>query len=252
MKLTFIGAGNMAEAIIAGTYREHDVEVVARSQKVLDTLKEKYDVITTSLNDSLDIEGKNIILCVKPYALKDVSTKLKGRANSLLSILAGTTIESLKESIDANYYVRTMPNLAASHGKSMTTLCGDEEFKDEALEVCESFGKALWLSSEKEIDISTAVAGSGPAFLALVAEALSDGAVKEGLKREDANMLVKGLFDGFAPLIDKTHPALLKDTVMSPGGTTAAGYSALEESSVRDGFIKAITKAYEKAKELGK
>jgi len=215
MKLTFIGAGNMAEAIIAGTYKEHEVEVVARNQEVLDSLKDKYDVITTCLDDSFDIEDKNLILCVKPYALKDISIKLKGKANSLLSILAGTTLKSLKESIDANYYVRTMPNL-------------------------------------KEIDIATAVAGSGPAFLALVAEALSDGAVKEGLKREDANILVKGLFDGFAPLLEKTHPALLKDAVMSPGGTTAAGYSALEESSVRDGFIKAITKAYEKAKELGK
>ena len=79
-----------------------------------------------------------------------------------------------------------------------------------------------------------------------MAEALSDGAVKEGLKREDANLLVKGLFEGFAPLIKNEHPALIKDGVMSPGGTTAAGYSALEEYGVRNGFIKAITKAYER------
>jgi pyrroline-5-carboxylate reductase len=252
MKLTFVGAGNMAEAIIAGVYKKHEVEVAARDQKALDKIKDKYNVKTTLLRDSLDIEGKNIILCVKPYALEDVSKKFKGKADSLLSILAGTSLTSLRDNIDAKYYVRIMPNLAAAYGKSMSTLCGDEEFKDEALDICQSFGKALWLGSEKEIDIATAVAGSGPAFLALAAEALSDGAVKEGLKREDANFLVKGLFEGFAPLLDKTHPALLKDAVMSPGGTTAAGYSALEESSVRDGFIKAITKAYEKAKELGK
>jgi len=144
--------------------------------------------------------------------------------------------------------VRTMPNLAASYQKSMTTVFGDEAFKDEAIEICESFGKALWLNSEKEIDIATAVAGSGPAFLALAAEALSDGAVKEGLKREDAQELVKGLFEGFSSLLNEKHPAIIKDEVMSPGGTTAAGYAALEEGKVRDGFIKAIVKAYEKAK----
>lgn len=248
MKLTFIGAGNMAEAIIAGTYKKYEVEVVARDQKALDRVKDKYGILTTLLEDSFDIDGKNIIFCVKPYALEEVSKKFRGSANSLLSILAGSSLDLLRENIDARYYVRIMPNLAAAHGKSMNTLCGDEEFKKEAIDICESFGKALWLRSEKEIDIATAVAGSGPAFLALVAEALSDGAVKEGLKREDANILVRGLFEGFVPLLENSHPALLKDAVMSPGGTTAAGYSALEEGKVRDSFIKAITKAYERAK----
>jgi len=128
----------------------------------------------------------------------------------------------------------------------MTTVTGDENYKDMAMQICQALGEVLWVNSEKELDIATAVAGSGPAFLALVAEALSDGAVKEGLKREDANFLVRGLFEGFVPLLKDNHPALLKDAVMSPGGTTAAGYSALEEGKVRDSFIKAITKAYER------
>jgi pyrroline-5-carboxylate reductase len=250
MKLTFIGAGNMAKAIIAGTYQKYEVEVVARDQKALNSIKDKYGVKVLLLEDSFDIDEKNIIFCVKPYALKEVSKKFQGRANSFISILAGSSLNSIRASVDANYYIRVMPNLAASYGKSMTTLCGDIEFKDEAVTICESFGKALWLSSEKEIDIATAVAGSGPAFLALVAEALSDGAVKEGLKRDDANILVKGLFEGFSPLLDETHPAILKDSVMSPGGTTAAGYSALEDGKVRSSFIKAIEKAYNRAKEL--
>ncbi len=245
MKLTFIGAGNMAKAIIEGTYKTHEVEVVARDEKALKEVSSKYGIKTVPLDDSFQIDGKNIIFCVKPYALKDVSKKLHGCANSLISVLAGTKLESLKEAIESKNYVRVMPNLAASVGKSMTTLCGDESFKNEAIEICDSFGSSLWLGSEKEIDIATAVAGSGPAFLALIAEALSDGAVKEGLKREDANILVRGLFEGFSPLLNQNHPALLKDAVMSPGGTTAAGYAALEEGKVRDGFIKAITKAYE-------
>ena len=249
MKLTILGTGKMAEAIIKGASVYHDIEVVGRDSKKLKDLKSRIPSINiVELNDSFDITGKNLLLCVKPYALEPVSKKLQGEANALLSVLAGTTLSTLVKNIKSNAYVRSMPNLAASHQKSMTTLFGDESFKSEAIKICESFGKALWLSSEKEIDIATAVAGSGPAFLALVAEALGDGAVKEGLKREDATILVRGLFEGFSALLDEKHPAILKDEVMSPGGTTAAGYAALEEAKVRDGMIKAIGKAYEKAR----
>ncbi len=247
MKFTIIGTGKMAEAIIKATYQNFDIEVVARDLEKLENFNKKYTIEITSLDNIFKLDEKNIILCVKPYALEDVCKKFEGKANAFLSVLAGTSLESLKKRVDAKHYVRIMPNLAAAYGKSMSTLCGDETFKKEAIEICESFGKALWLKSEKEIDIATAVAGSGPAFLALVAEALSDGAVKEGLAREDANTLVRGLFDGFSPLINENHPALLKDAVMSPGGTTAAGYAMLEESKTRDGFIKAVTKAYERA-----
>ena len=94
------------------------------------------------------------------------------------------------------------------------------------------------------------MAGSGPAYLALIAEALADGAVRQGLKREDAMAVMRGLFEGFGTLIQDMHPSLLKDGVMSPGGTTAAGYGALEDGNVRASCIDAIEKAYVKAKEL--
>jgi pyrroline-5-carboxylate reductase len=248
MKLTFVGAGNMAEAMIQGTCKEYDVEVIARNSDRLDDLSSKYDIATEVLDNNFDINGKNLILCIKPYALSVVSEKFIGEANSVISVLAGTTLVSIKENIKAKYCVRVMPNLAAAYGKSMNTLCGDESFKVEAVKICESFGMALWLSSEKEVDIATGVSGSGPALLALVAEAMSDGLVKQGLKRVDADIVVKGLFKGFDPLIQNNHPALLKDAVMSPGGTTAAAYASLEEGRVRDSFIKAVESAYNKAK----
>ena len=249
MKLLIIGTGKMAEAIIAGAIKYHDIEVVGRDSHKIEVLISKFPTLQSAgiLKGDFDISNKNMILCVKPYALESVSQFLKGEANALISVLAGTTLSSLKNTIAAKYYVRAMPNLAASYQKSMTTLHGDSAFKTESIEICESFGKALWLGSEKEIDIATAVAGSGPAFLALIAEALGDGAVKEGLKREDATLLVRGLFEGFSPLLSEKHPAIIKDEVMSPGGTTAAGYAALEEGSVRDGMIKAIEKAYKRA-----
>ena len=250
MQVTVVGTGKMAEAIIGGLKEYHDISVLGRDSKKLHLLKKKFNKIKSVevMTGSCDVEGKNLLLCIKPHALESVGILLGGEANSLLSVLAGVTLEKLKKYIKAKHYIRAMPNLAASHQKSMTTLYGDEVFKKEAMGLCESFGRALWLNSEKEIDIATAVAGSGPAFLALVAEALADGAVKEGLRREDALVLVRGLFEGFSPLLNEKHPAIIKDEVMSPGGTTAAGYAALEEANVRDGMIKAIGKAHERAR----
>ena len=91
-----------------------------------------------------------------------------------------------------------------------------------------------------------------PAYLALVAEALADGAVKQGLKRDDAMTLMRGLFAGFGELIQSEHPALLKDGVMSPGGTTASGYAALEKAGVRSACIEAVGVAFSKAESLKK
>jgi pyrroline-5-carboxylate reductase len=129
-------------------------------------------------------------------------------------------------------------------------LTGDVDYREDAIALFSAIGSTRWLSSEKEIDIATGLAGSGPAYLALIAEALTDGAVKQGLKRDDAMAIMRGLFSGFGELIQEVHPALLKDGVMSPGGTTAAGYGALENGNVRASCMDAIAKAYERAKEL--
>ncbi len=250
MRLTIIGTGKMAEAIIVGVMRDFEVEVVGRDPKKISSLMEKYPKIKESalLDSPVDIEDKTLIFAIKPHALESISIYLSGEAKAVISVMAGVTIETLKSKINAKSYIRSMPNLAASYQKSMTTLYGDIDFKDEALNICNSFGKSLWLGSEKEIDIATAIAGSGPAFLALVAEALADGGVKEGLKREDAKILVSGLFEGASALLENINPSTIKDEVMSPGGTTAAGYAKLEEKCVRSAFIDAIESAYAKAR----
>ncbi len=251
MKLTFIGNGNMAKALIEGLVKNYEIEVFGRNETSLNALKETISQITVKTIENIeDMSGKNIILCVKPYSLLELAPKLTGEANAVYSVLAGTSIESLKSQIRAKKYIRTMPNLGASHLKSMTTITGDIELKESALSIFNEIGRSLWLSSENELDIATGVAGSGPAYLALVAEALADGAVQQGIKRLDAQILVQGLFDGFAPLLDNENPALIKDAVMSPGGTTAAGYAALERGNVRSSMLEAIGDAYAKAKEL--
>jgi pyrroline-5-carboxylate reductase len=255
-QITIIGNGNMAFAIAQGLSKEYRLQVVGRS---LEKLKEfesrlgvEVEIVSDYLDTSFDISGRDVILAVKPNNLSSVAKSLSGKANSLLSVLAGTTLLSLKEKIEAESYIRAMPNLSASFQKSMTSITGNPKDREFAEEIFSYIGTTLWLDSESDIDIATAIAGSGPAYLSLVAEALADGGVKAGLKRRDAETLVHGLFNGFAPLIENKKASVVKDEVMSPKGTTAYGYSALEEGRVRTAFIKAVESAFNRAVELGK
>ena len=249
--LTFIGNGNMALSIAQGLKEQYSIEVVGRNMAKLDAFEDALGVtIEKAFLNNFDITDKTIILCVKPYNLVEVGHQLRGRAKVLYSVLAGTTLAALANHIKTDAVVRAMPNLAATVQRSMTTLTGDADFQDDAVTLFNGIGATRWLSSEKEIDIATGLAGSGPAYLALIAEALTDGAVKQGLKRDDAMAIMRGLFGGFGELIQEVHPALLKDGVMSPGGTTAAGYGALEDGNVRAACMDAVAKAYAKAKEL--
>ena len=249
--ITFIGNGNMALSIAQGLKENYKIEVVGRDLKKLQIFESALGIkIDKALIKDFDMQDKTILFCVKPANVEEVSSLLKGKARVIYSVLAGTSLEKLRSNLNTNAVVRTMPNLAASVQKSMTTLTGDTAFRAEAEEILGAIGATRWLGSEKEIDIATALAGSGPAYLALMAEALADGAVKQGLKRDDAMAIMRGLFGGFGELIQDIHPALLKDGVMSPGGTTAAGYGALEDGNVRASCIDAIEKAYKRALEL--
>lgn len=245
MKLTIIGSGSMATALSIGLQKYYELEVVARDISKAELLASKLDkpLDIYPLNN-YDITGKTVLLCVKPYSLDEVAANLKGEATSLISILASTPIKTLANTIKAKHIVRAMPNVSAALSASTTTIVGSRELKKEALKIFGAIGDAFWLESEKELDIATAIAGSGPAYLALIAEAMMDGGVKQGLKRDDSMKIVRSLFKGFAPLLANLHPALIKDSVMSPAGTTAAGYAALEEGGTRDAFIKAIEHAF--------
>ena len=204
----------------------------------------------TLLESIPPLDGYVVLLAVKPQSLERLQTE--GEAEALISILAGTPLAKLRERIAAKAYIRAMPNIAALKRRSVTSVTGDESFKKEALEILSSIGKAIWLSSEKELDIATGIGGSAPAWMALVAEALADGAVNLGLPRAVSYEYVAALMEGMGALLAEEHPALLKDKVMSPGGTTAAGYAALEEGRVRDSFIKAMEACYRRSQELGK
>lgn len=252
-KITIIGNGKMAESICKGLAGSCDVEVFGRDLQKLENFKQNLGFVQIGLlEQNQNIDGKIVVVCIKPYALESVAKSLHGEAKIVISILAGTTIEKVKNLIKAKDYVRAMPNLGASYQKSMTTLTGDIEAKDFAKTFFEKIGSTIWVSSQKELDIATALAGSGPAYLALVADSLIDGAVSLGLTRDDAKKLTNGLFEGFAPILQETEASQIKASVMSPGGTTAAAICYLEEKGVRGAFIGCVKSAYQKAVELGK
>ena len=246
MKILLIGAGNMGGAMLPGL-SEYEVSVVEGSRERRDELRKLYPSIDF-MESIPPLDGYVVILAIKPQSLAGLSTS--GKAKALVSILAGTPISRLEEKISAESYIRAMPNIAALKRKSVTSVTGDVRFKEEALRILSSIGKAIWLDSEKHLDIATGLGGSAPAWLAMVAEALEDGAVNLGLPRDKSREYLSTLFEGVGALLEDEHPAILKDRVMSPGGTTAAGYEALEENGVRSAFIKAMKECKRRSDEL--
>ena len=251
MKVSIIGYGEMAKAILygmkTGKFKMENVEIVGRDENKLKQLANEIGC-NYSLIDGYDISSKVVILAVKPYALQEVSMRIEGEADVLISILAGKSLVELQKYIKAKAYIRAMPNIAAKYQASTTAVTGDEEAKDTATQILSKIGDVVWVNSDDEIDMATAIIGSGPAFLAIIAEAISDGGVYTGLKRDIADKLTRGLFKSFAAMDDNF--ADIKNKVMSPKGTTAEGIYELEKEGVRGKMIKGIVSTYEKSKKI--
>ena len=251
MKISVIGYGEMAKAILYGmkngNWKMEEVEIVGRDENKLKKLANEIGC-TYSLIDGYDITDKVVILAIKPYALQEVSMRIKGEAEVLISILAGKPLVELQKYIKAKNYIRAMPNIAAKYGASTTAITGDIEAKEIAFDILSKIGEVIWVNSDDEIDMATAIIGSGPAFLAIIAEAISDGGVYIGLKRDVAIKLTKGLFKSFSAIDDKF--ADIKDKVMSPKGTTAEGIFQLEKEGVRGKILQGVISTYEKSKKI--
>ena len=251
MRVSIIGYGEMAKAILYGmknrNWKMEDVEIVGRDENKLKKLANEIGC-KYSLIDGYDITHKVVILAVKPYALQEVSMRIKGEAEILISILAGKSLIELQKYIKAKSYIRAMLNIAAKYGASTTAITGDVDAKEIAIEILSKIGEVIWLENDDEIDMATAIIGSGPAFLAIIAEAISDGGVYIGLKRDIANKLTKGLFRSFSAINEDFSN--IKNKVMSPKGTTAEGIYKLEKEGIRGKMIKGIIATYEKSKKI--
>lgn len=264
--ITFIGGGNMASALLKGlldagksadTMRICEPDARKRGQ-----LAEQFHSIVSGRALGLVEESHVVVLAVKPEVVAPVLAEigtLLGRDTLVISIAAGLTTATLKKGLpEGQPLVRVMPNTPALIGAGISVLFAARGVSEEKLslarQVMEAVGEVEVVTDESLMDGVTALSGSGPAYVYLIAEALSDGGVACGLPRPLADRLAVKTLIGAARLIDETgeHPGVLKNQVTSPGGTTIAAVAQLERSGVRSGLIDAVTVAWERSRALNK
>lgn len=258
-RLAVVGGGNMGAALVGGLLRggwsADDIAVV----EVLPGRVEQLRGMFPGVAVSTDIPPCSAaIIAVKPY---DVATACAAAAAAgakrVLSIAAGASVAALQEAAGPDVaVVRSMPNTPALVGKGAAGLCGGATATDDDLAWAEGILGSVGIAvrvPEAQLDAVTGLAGSGPAYLFMVAEALTDAGVLAGLSRANAERLVTQLFVGSAALLEQEgNPAQLRANVTSPGGTTAAGLRALEEHAVRSAMLEAVMAATARSRELGR
>lgn len=262
----FIGAGQMAQALARGFLAARLVE--GRQLVAADPVRSSLDAFCSaipgarSLADNRQVaEAADILLlAVKPQQVAAVAEQLGGRLDPsklLVSIAAGVRLKKLAELLQTERLIRVMPNtpcLVGCGASGYSLGCGATAADAELVrQLLESVGKAFLLSDEKLLDAVTGLSGSGPAFIYIIIEALSDGGVRMGLARDVAAALAAQTVRGAAEMVLKTgeHPAALKDRVTSPGGTTIAGLQALELGGIRASLMAAVEAATRRSAELG-
>ncbi len=266
-KIGFIGGGNMAEALIkgliaSGAVKKGDITVSEPVDKRRAYLKSAYGVAVTGDNKEAASGSDVVILSVKPNTIKKALLEIKSKITAkkiLVSIAAGVTTASIAAALKKKAkIVRVMPNTPALVLSGASVLycapgLGDEE-KERVRKIFESVGTADIVEDEKLLDAVTGLSGSGPAFVSMFVEALSDGGVKMGLPRQVALGLAAQTVYGTAKMIieEMSHPAVLKDKVSSPGGTTIEGIHKLEAGGFRANVISAVEAAAKRSRQLSK
>jgi len=265
VKLAFIGGGTMGEAIVSGAIANNvadaeDVAVCDVAPARREHLSSTYGVSVTESAAEAASGTDLIVLAVKPQEFAGAAGGLKGSLTSdqtVMSIMAGVRIDTIVEVTGHAAIVRTMPNTPATIGEGMTVWTATAAVADTAREfvrrLLSVLGKEADVDDEKYIDMATAVSGSGPAYVFLLIEALVEAAVEIGLDREMATRIVLQTVKGSARYAEDSGvaPAALRDQVTSRGGTTEAALRELDDAGVRPAFARAVSAAYERAKELG-
>jgi pyrroline-5-carboxylate reductase len=264
MKISFIGGGVMGESIIKGVLakgiaKPGDIVVSDVVQARREFLNQEYKIKTMADNIKAVAGADIVVIAVKPQDLLKVLGELKGLSPKqlVLSIVAGATLDTLRQGLAHDYIIRTMPNMPAQVGEGMTvwtaTPAVSEQQKQMTGSILSALGEELHVNNEQYIDMATAVSGSGPAYVFLVIEALTDAGVHIGLPRDMAEKMVIQTVLGSARSvkISGKHPAELKNNVTSPGGTTTEGLLQLEAGGLRSLLLRAVIAAYDKSKSLG-
>lgn len=260
----FIGGGNMAEALIRGIVHKSDFtspnEILVSELKSdrRAYLEKTYGVKTTASNAKAALASTIIILAVKPQnidqaldAIKDSVTKDK----TVVSIAAGVRLSYLLLKLPTKKIIRVMPNTPALIQEGMSVMsmpaCSDKLDVSQVMKILTSVGKVIVLP-EEQMDAVTALSGSGPAFLALYAEAMIEKGIELGIEKEHASELIVQTLLGTARLLGTgISPERLRETVTSPGGTTEAGLKVFNEKEFKEIVKAAIEAAVKRSKELG-
>ena len=262
-ELCVIGCGVMGEAVLGGIVKSglivpENITVTRRDSEALRKLNEKFGVKTTSDNREAVSRSDIVIIALKPQVLDSTAKEFGGdiRGDALvISIAAGKTLQKLEDFFPGRKIIRAMPNLPALVSAGMSIMCGNERVTSEdmatALRLFKTFGGAEELP-ERLMDAAMSVASCSPAYVAIFIEALADAGVKMGLTRRQSLALAEHAVYGTAKLLidTDTHPAVLKDRVCSPGGTTIEAVSVLEDKGYRGAIIQAAESALHRAKEL--
>ena len=265
MKITFIGGGVMAEAILGGILdggvaNAEDISFGEPVAERREALAGAYGVTADADNIKV-IDGADIvILAMKPQnlhsAMEEISTGLQSD-QAVLSIVAGATLDTLCKGLDHGAVVRVMPNTPAQIREGMTVWTATGQVTDDqkatSRRIIASFGEEIYVEDEKYIDMVTALSASGPAYVFLFIEALIDAGVYMGLQRQMARQLVLQTVIGSAKYVQETgmHPAELKDMVSSPAGGTVEALMSFEKSAFRGAVLEAVEAAFLKYRALG-
>ena len=260
-----IGGGTMGETftralVVNKLAAPAAITVCDTSETRRNTLQTKLGVQVTADAEAAAAEAPLVFMAVKPQDFAEVSGSLQGLIlpdQLVLSIMAGVPIRTLRDHLGHRAVVRAMPNTPAQIGQGLTVWTAPEEVsaaqRTQVGQLLATLGQEIYVPDERHIDMATAVSGSGPGFVFLILEALVDGAVQIGMRRELAAELVYQTVLGSTLYAKESglHPAVLRDMVTSPGGTTAEGLRALEQQGVRAGTMEAVIAAYRRTRELG-
>ncbi len=266
MKVLVIGAGNMglayAKALVNSEFLKKDNLMISDTNKEkTEELKKisRFDVFT-NLEDCLPL-ADIIFIAVKPFHCDELFEGIKHLVTKdqlIISIMAGITIQTIKDGLNATKVVRAMPNLPAQVGKGLTSFTASDDVSRLELSTVENLlnttGKSVRLDSENDIDASTGISGSGPAYVFYFMQSMMDAAKKMGFSDHDSKVLVSQTFEGAVELFNKSDisPQTWMNRVASKGGTTRAALDSMEDNNIKQLIEDAAYAAFNRAVELGK
>lgn len=266
-KIGFIGAGNMANAIIKGIvksgYSTHAIYAYDINEEALETISEDTGIIPLSNNVDIVNTCDVVVLAVKPHVYPSILTQIKNYVKDshiIISIAAGISTNYIYETLGLEGQVdviRVMPNTPAMVGEGVIAICKNKDVADHKFKYVRDLFACLGqieIIAEEDINAVTGISGSGPAYVFMFIEALADGGVLMGLPRDQAYRMAAQTLIGSAKMYldTRTHPGQLKDMVCSPGGTTIEAVYALERQQFRAAIMEAVRACAQKEEELSK